>query len=179
MCPVQPPPAGTVHACIHTAALWASMSLEKEVQLQSPLSPPQPLHLSGPYVSLTLPPKPLLSFHALRACRSSDLLISCTDLPFFKKHSLSSLFLAALGLHCSGGAFSSCSELERLLVERARASPVTEHRRSGFSSCSSPASLPRGMWDPLRPGIGPVSPVIHRRILNHWTTRKSPAYLLL
>ena len=30
------------------------------------------------------------------------------------------------------------------------------------------------MWGPLRPGIGPVSPVMHRWILSHWTPREVP-----
>ena len=73
------------------------------------------------------------------------------------------LFLAALGLHCCAGAFSSCFERGLLLLWSMGS------RRVGFSSCGSWAlecrlsscgawaQLLRGMWDLPRPGLEHVS----------------------
>ena len=45
------------------------------------------------------------------------------------------------------------------------ASPVAEHRLQTrrLSSCGSRAQLLRGMWDPPRPGLEPVSPALAGR----------------
>ena len=72
--------------------------------------------------------------------------------------------MAVLGLRFCERAFSSCSERGPLLIAvhgplTIAASLVAEHRLQtcGLSSCGSRAQLLRGMWDPPRPGLEPVS----------------------
>ncbi len=75
------------------------------------------------------------------------------------------LFLAVLGLHLCARAFSSCGKRGPLFIAvrgplTVAASLVAEQRLQTrrLSSCGSRAQLLRGMWDPLRPGLEPVSP---------------------
>ena len=77
------------------------------------------------------------------------------------------LFLAVLGLRFCARAFSSCGERgPRFIAVRGpltiAASLVAEHRLQTrrLSSCGSRAQLLRGMWDPPRPGLEPVSPAL-------------------
>ena len=74
-------------------------------------------------------------------------------------------FLGVLGLRFCARAFSSCGEWGPLFIAvhgplTVAASPVAEHRLQTrrLSSCGSRAQLLRGMWDPPRPGLEPVSP---------------------
>ena len=55
------------------------------------------------------------------------------------------------------------------------ASPVAEHRLQTrrLSSCGSRVQLLRGMWDPPRPGLKPVSPHTGRQTLNHCASREA------
>ena len=73
--------------------------------------------------------------------------------------------MAVLGLHFCARAFSSCGEQGPLFIAvrgplTIVASLVAEHRLQThrLSSCGSRAQLLRGMWDPPRPGLEPVSP---------------------
>ena len=68
-------------------------------------------------------------------------------------------------------AFSSCGERGPLFIAvcgplTIMASLVAEHRLQThrLSSCGSRAQLPRGMWDPPRPGLEPVSPALAGRL---------------
>ena len=72
-----------------------------------------------------------------------------------------------LGLRFCVRAFSSCSERGPLLIAVRRplaiaASLVVEHKLQTrrLSSCGSRAQLLRGMWDPPRPGLKPMSPAL-------------------
>ena len=76
-----------------------------------------------------------------------------------------------LGLHFCARAFSSCGERGPLFIAvrgpfTIAASPVAEHRLQTrrLSNCGSRAQLLRGMWDPPRPGLEPVSPAPAGRI---------------
>ena len=69
-------------------------------------------------------------------------------------------FLAVLGLRFCARAFYSCGKWGPLFNAvrgplTITASLVAERR---LSSCGSRAQLLRGMWDPPRPGLEPVSP---------------------
>ena len=73
--------------------------------------------------------------------------------------------MAALGLRFCARALSSCGERGPLLIAvrgplTIAASLVAEHRLQTrrLSNCGSRAQLLRGMWDPPRPGLQPVSP---------------------
>ena len=77
------------------------------------------------------------------------------------------LFLAVLGLRFCARASSSCGERGPLFITvhgplTIVASLVVEHRLQThrLSSCGSRAQLLRGMWDPPRPGLEPVSPAL-------------------
>ena len=70
-----------------------------------------------------------------------------------------------MGLRFCTRAFSSCGKRGCLFIAvrgplTIAASPVAEHRlrTRRLSSCGSRAQLLRGMWDPPRPGLEPVSP---------------------
>ena len=83
------------------------------------------------------------------------------------------LFLAVLGLRCCARAFSSCGERGPLFIAvrgplTIVASLVAEHRLQTrrLSSCGSRAQLLRGMWDPPRPELEPVSPASAGRLLT-------------
>ena len=78
--------------------------------------------------------------------------------------------MAVLGLHFCARAFSSCGKRGPLFIAVRRpltiaASLVAEHRLQTcrFSSCGSRAQLLRGLWDPPRPGLEPVSPALAGR----------------
>ena len=95
----------------------------------------------------------------------------------FKIISFISLFLAALGLHCSARALSGCSEqgllvtvVLRLLGAVASLLQSVGSRRAGFSGCDSQAPEHRlsscdaraqlllHAWDLPGPGVGPCTP---------------------
>ena len=89
---------------------------------------------------------------------------------FFFKYLFIYLFLAVLGLHFSARAFSSCGKRGPLFIAvrgplTIAAFLVAEHRLQTrrLSSCGSRAQLLRGMWDPPRPGLKPVSPALAGR----------------
>ena len=80
------------------------------------------------------------------------------------------LFMAVLGLRFCARAFSSCGRRGPLFIVvhgplTIAASLVAEHRLQTrrLSSCGSRAQLLRGMWDPPRPGLEPVSPALAGR----------------
>ena len=73
--------------------------------------------------------------------------------------------MAVLGLRFCVRAFYSCGKWGPLFIAVRgpliiAASLVAEHRPQTrrLSSCGSRAQLLRGMWDPPRPGLEPVSP---------------------
>ena len=75
--------------------------------------------------------------------------------------------MAVLSLRFCARAFSSCGKRGPLFIAvrgplTIAASLVAEHRLQTrrLSSCGSRAQLPRGMWDPPRPGLEPVSPAL-------------------
>ena len=68
--------------------------------------------------------------------------------------------MAVLGLRFCARAFSSCSKRGHREPLTIAASLVAEHR---LSNCGSRAQLLRGMWDPPRPGLEPVSPALAGR----------------
>ena len=75
--------------------------------------------------------------------------------------------MAVLGLRLCARAFSSCGKWGPLFIAVRRpltiaASLVAEHRLQTrrLSNCGSRAQLLRGMWDPPRPGLEPVSPAL-------------------
>ena len=81
------------------------------------------------------------------------------------------LFLAVLGLRFCARAFSSRGKWGSLFIAVRRpltiaASLVAEHRLQTrrLSSCGPRAQLLRGMWDPPRPGLEPVSPALAGRL---------------
>ena len=79
--------------------------------------------------------------------------------------------MAVLGLRFCARAFSSCSKWGPLLIVMRgpltiTASLAAEHRLQTcrLSNCGSRAQLLRGMWDPPRPGLEPVSPALAGRL---------------
>ena len=73
--------------------------------------------------------------------------------------------MAVLGLRFCARAFSSCGKRGPLFIVvrgalTTAASLIAEHRLQTrrLSNCGSRAQLLRGMWDPPRPGLEPVSP---------------------
>ena len=79
--------------------------------------------------------------------------------------------MAVLGLRFCARAFSSCSKWGPLFIAVRgpfiiAASLVAEHRLQTrrLSNCGSRAELLRGMWDPPRPGLEPVSPALAGRL---------------
>ena len=86
-----------------------------------------------------------------------------------------------LGPRFCARAFSSCGERGPLFIAvrgplTITASPAAEHRLQTrrLNNCGSRAQLLRGMWDPPRPGLEPVSPALGRQTLNRCTTREAP-----
>ena len=80
------------------------------------------------------------------------------------------LFMAVLGPSSCARTFSSCSKWGPLFIAvrgplTIAASPVAEHRLQTrrLSNCGTWAQLLRGMWDPPRPGLEPVSPALAGR----------------
>ena len=83
----------------------------------------------------------------------------------FKKNLFIYLFLAALGPSFCERAFCSCGKQGPPFIAvrgplTIVASLIAEHRLQTrrLSNCGSRAQLLRGMWDPPRPGLEPVSP---------------------
>ena len=79
--------------------------------------------------------------------------------------------MAVLGLRFCARALSSCGKWGPLLIAMhgpltITASPVAEHRLQTrrLSNCGSRAQPLRGMWDPPRPGLEPVSPALAGRL---------------
>ena len=79
--------------------------------------------------------------------------------------------MAVLGLSFCARAFSSCGKRGPLFIAvrgplTIMASLVAEHRLQmrRLSNCGSRAYLLRGMWDPPRPGLEPVSPATAGRL---------------
>ena len=80
------------------------------------------------------------------------------------------LFMAVSGLRFYARAFSSCVKWGPLFIAvrgplTIAASLVAEHRLQTrrLSNCGSRAQLLRGMWDPPRAGLEPVSPALAGR----------------
>ena len=80
------------------------------------------------------------------------------------------LFMAVLGLCFCARAFSSCGKWGPLFIAvcgplTVATSLVVEHRLQTrrLSNCGSRAQPLRGMWDPPRPGLEPVSPALAGR----------------
>ena len=78
--------------------------------------------------------------------------------------------MAVLGLRFCARALSSCGKRGPLLTAvrgplTIAAPPVVEHRLQThrLSNCGSRAQPLRGMWDPPRPGLEPVSPALAGR----------------
>ena len=71
--------------------------------------------------------------------------------------------MAVLGLRLCVRAFSSCGKWGPFFIA---ASLVAEHRLQTrrLSNCGSRAQPLRGMWDPQRPGLEPVSPALAGRL---------------
>ena len=85
--------------------------------------------------------------------------------------------MAVLGLRFCARAFSSCSKRGPLFIAlhgplTIAASLVAEHRLQTrrLSNCGSRAQLLRGMWDPPRPGLEPVS----RALAGRFSTTAPP-----
>ena len=79
--------------------------------------------------------------------------------------------MAVLGLRFCARAFCSCGKWGPLFIAvrgplTVAASPVVEHRLQTrrLSNCGPRAQLLRGMWDPPRPGLEPVSPALAGRL---------------
>ena len=93
--------------------------------------------------------------------------------------------MAVLGLRFCARAFSSCGKWGPLLIAvhgplTITASLVAEHRLQmrRLSNCGSQAQLLRGMWDPPRPGLEPVSPASAGRLSTTVPPGKPEIYFL-
>ena len=144
---------------------------------------------------LPMTPHVLPFLHCLESLLPQDL---CTSVPsaetilpplffffFFLIFIYLYLFLAVLGLHFCARAFSSCGERGPLFIAvrgplTIAASPVAEHRLQTrrLSSCGSRAQSLRGMWDPPRPGLEPVSPALAGRLSTTAPPGKPPSSTL-
>ena len=78
--------------------------------------------------------------------------------------------MAVLGLRFCARAFPSCGKWGSLFITvcgplTIAVSPVAEHRLQTrrLSNCGSQAQPLRGMWDPPRPGLGPMSAALAGR----------------
>ena len=94
-------------------------------------------------------------------------------------------FLSVLGLRLCARALSSCGERGPLFIAvrgplTVAASLVAEHRLQTrrLSSCGSRAQPLRGMWDPPRPGLEPMSPASAGRLSTTAPAGKPPRYPL-
>ena len=79
--------------------------------------------------------------------------------------------MAVLGLRLCVRAFSSCGKRGPLFITvrgplAIAASRVVEHRLQTrrLRNCGSRAQPLRGIWDPPRPGLEPVSPALAGRL---------------
>ena len=79
--------------------------------------------------------------------------------------------MAVLGLRFCARAFSSCGKRGPLFIAvrgplTIAASLAVEHilQTRRLSNCGSWAQLLRGMWDPPRPSLEPVSPALAVRL---------------
>ena len=95
------------------------------------------------------------------------------------------LFLAVSGLRFCARALSSCGKRGPLLIAvrgplTIAASLAAEHKLQmrRLSSCGSRAQLLRGMWDPPRPGLEPVSPAPAGRLSTTAPPGKPPYVVL-
>ena len=95
------------------------------------------------------------------------------------------LFLAVLDLRFCARASPSCGKRGPLFIAVRgpliiAASPVAEHRLQTrrLSSCGSRAQLRRGMRDPPRPGLEPVSPALAGRFSTTAPPGKPYAHFL-
>ena len=89
--------------------------------------------------------------------------------------------MAVLGLRFCARAFSSCGKWGPLFIAvrgplSIAASLVAEHRLQTrrLSNCGSRAQSLRGMWDPPRPGLEPVSPALAGRFSTTAPPGKPP-----
>ena len=89
--------------------------------------------------------------------------------------------MAVLGLRLSAMAFSSCGKQGPPFITvrgplTIAASPVAEHRLQTrrLSNCGSRAQPLRGMWDPPRPGLEPMSPALAGRLSTTAPPGKPP-----
>ena len=96
------------------------------------------------------------------------------------------LFMAVLGLRFYARAFSNCSKWGPLFIAvrgplTIAASLAAEHRLQTcrLSNCGSRAQLLRGMWDPPRPGLEPVSPALAGRFSTTAPPGKPPLHFIL
>ena len=94
--------------------------------------------------------------------------------------------MTVLSLRFCARAFSSCGEWGPLFIAvhgplTVAASPVAEHRLQTrrLSNCGSRAQLLRGMWDPPRPGLEPVSPALAGRFSTTAAPGKPPQMLFI
>ena len=101
------------------------------------------------------------------------------------------LFIYLFIFSCVGSsfharAFSSCGKQGPLFIAvrgplTIAAPPVAGHRLQTrrLSSCVSRAQLLRGMWDPPRPGLEPVSPALAGRLSTTAPPGKPPGPVLI
>ena len=89
---------------------------------------------------------------------------------YFFKIFIYLFIFAVLDLRSCARAFSSCGKRGPLFIAVRRpltvaASPIAEHRLQmrRLGNCGSRAQLLRGIWDPPRPGLEPVSPALAGR----------------
>ena len=94
--------------------------------------------------------------------------------------------MAVLGLRFCVRAFSSCGKRGPLFIAvrgplTVAASLVAEHRLQTrrLSSCGSRAQFLRGMWDPPRPGLEPVSPASAGRLSTAAPPGKPKIFLII
>ena len=71
--------------------------------------------------------------------------------------------MAVLGPRLCARAFSSCGKWGPLFIAARGASPSRPLQTRRLSDCGSRAQSLRGMWDPPRPGLEPVSPALEGR----------------
>ena len=94
--------------------------------------------------------------------------------------------MVVLGLRFCARAFSSCGKRGPLFIVvrgplTIPASLVSEHRLQTrkLSNCGSRAQLLRGMWDPPRPGLEPVSPALAGKFSTTAPPGKPTAFLFI
>ena len=94
--------------------------------------------------------------------------------------------MAVLGLRFCARALSSCGKRGPLSIAvrgslTIESSLVAEHRLQTrrLSNCGSWAQLLRGMWDPPRPGLEPVSPALAGRLSTTAPPGKPYSFFLI